>query len=646
MNYKVLPVLLSASLGALGGFVIGRVTAPDVAKQAGSSRGTVSSVEGEIRSIAGRTESGEAAQADGLKGPVPKPISPAELQTELSSLEDAGYFGMSSLRQMADLQDRLKVSDIAGIAAGVCSSPLTSGRETGLHLVMATYAEKDPQGAWNLAMGMKEPQGRQSALMAVISAVAAKDPTRAMAMTDGIGDVQLRRQVRSMAVMNIARQDPQRALGLALEGGNPGEQDYSVSMIFHQWARKDPEGAKAAITRLSGRQAEQARMTLVSALTQSDPKAAWDYALSLPFSGTGYQDARVQVVQQWAQGDPQSALKAALSISDPSVRGSAIGAAVSSWARNDFSGALKYAVSVEDSTVRADILRTLGSNSQGNRAELLSAVLDHMPPGDNFQQAVSGIFSNWARENPAEAAAAISQLPPGRVLSTAANQIASQWIRNTANKKEVLDWARNLPEGEARENSLRSVFGEWSTTDPGDALRALDTLPPADRQKAAQALASGWSRRDPEAALQWASSLTNSDERNAVVRTSVSQWANFRPDAAASYVQRLPEAERTEAMQAVVDSWASKDTEAAAAWLDRQPAGPAKDASLGSLARKIAQEDPEAALTWVMGISNDNQRLYQTESVVRDWLRQDPAAARQWISTSSLPEDVRTRLRR
>jgi hypothetical protein len=97
-------------------------------------------------------------------------------------------------------------------------------------------------------------------------------------------------------------------------------------------------------------------------------------------------------------------------------------------------------------------------------------------------------------------------------------------------------------------------------------------------------------------------------------------------------------------MQAVVNNWASKDTESAAAWLERQPAGASKDAALGSLARKISQEDPEAALTWVAGISDEKQRLSQTENVARDWIRQAPTAARQWISASKLPEDVRNRL--
>ncbi|MFA7344645.1 MAG: hypothetical protein WC003_10095 [Terrimicrobiaceae bacterium] len=641
-KYATITAVSCLALGAIGGFAAGRITAPAVPGPAAttSENPVVSTAAGPLSpELAAETSQTLTPSHAGS----PKPITAAELQGILASMETTGSRGMGDLRKMADLQDRLKVSDIASIASSLCASPVPPNQISGFYLVLSTYAEKDPQAAWNLALATKGPQ-RQSALSAIISAIASKDSALALAMADGIGDAQLKRQLRSTAIMNIAQKDPQKALGLALGGKGGDEGDYSVSMIFHNWARRDVEGAKAAIGRLSGRQADQARQALFSALAQQDPKSAWAYALTMPPAGETYQDARVQVIQQWAQTDPQAAMKAALSISDSMLKGPAMNSAINSWARSDFNAALKYVVSLEDSTMRADLLQNLSGSSQGNRKEILNAVLDHMPPGDNFRNAVSNLFSQWARENPREAAAAISQLPAGSVFSGAASNIASQWVRSAANKQEIFDWVRTLPEGDARNNSLNSVFGEWSRSDPQAALRALGSLAPAEKNAAARALASGWSRKSPEAALQWAATMTDANERRSIVQTAVSQWASMAPDSAARYVERLPEAERSAPMQAVVNSWASKDTEAAAAWLDRQPPGAAKDSALGPLARRIAQEDPEAALTWIAGISDANQRLQQTESIARDWVRQNPAAARQWISSSKLPEDTRNKL--
>ncbi|MCK9588077.1 MAG: hypothetical protein WC076_00230 [Terrimicrobiaceae bacterium] len=642
MNTKLLSILAALAAGALGGFAIGRGTAPTAAAPSNAPLGN-SAIALASGSLSPENATGSTQALTPSQGVAPKPITAAELQDVFAVMEAPGYRGASDLRKMADLQDRLKVSDLASIAATLCASATAPNRMSGFFLVMSTYAEQDPQAAWNLALGIKGAL-RQNALSVIISAMAARDPSRAIAMADGIGEPQLKRQLRSAAIMNIAQKDPQKALSLALDGKGGDEGDFPVSMIFHNWARKDLEGAKAAIGRLSGRQADQARQALFSALAQQDPKAAWDYALTMPPAGEIYQDARIQVVQQWAQTDPQAALKAALSISDTRLRGPAMSSAINSWARSDFSGALKYAVSVDDSTLRADLLQNLSGSSQGNRKELLGAVLDHMPPGDSFRNAVSNLFSSWARENPTEAAAAVSQLPAGSVFSNAASQIASQWVRNAANKREVFDWARTLPEGEARNNSLSSVFGEWSSSDPQGALKALDSLSPEDRKTASRALASGWSRNSPEAALRWASTMADAGERSSTVQMAVSQWANTAPDAAARYVERLPEAERSGPMQAVLNSWASKDTEAAAAWLDKQAPGPSKDGALRALSRKIAQEDPEAALTWVAGITDEKERLRQTENIAREWVRQDPAVARSWISTSKLPEETRNKL--
>lgn len=573
------------------------------------------------------------------------PISPAELRSVLAAMQNSGFGGMSSMRKIADLQDRLRVSDLPALAAEIAGSAGPQDRWMGLSLVLGAYAESDPQAAWALASGMKQGQTRQSAMSAVISAVASKDPTAALAMIDGIQDAQMKRQLRSMAVMNLAQKDPRQALELALKQGTGArEDDFSFSMIFSQWARKDIEGAKAAIARLGGRSAEQARSALLSSYAQTDPQGAWNYALTLPATGERHQDPRLQVIQTWSQSDPQAALQAAQAIAEAGARGMAVSSAVGAWARNDFGGALKYAVATEDAGVRGEILRTLSMNPTGNRKELLDAVLDHMPSGDNFQHAVSGIFSSWARENPAEAAAAVAELPPGRVFSNAVTQIASQWADTATSKKEVFDWARQLPEGEARQSALSAVISRWSGDNPQDALNALVALPPEDRTPAFQSLASGWGRKDPEAVLRWSATLADAGERAGIVRNAVTQWATSSPEAAAKYVARLPESERSTPMQAVVNQWASKDTQAAADWLQAQPQGAPKDAAIASLAHTISREDPQTALAWAATITDGPNRNRQVETLARDWIRQDAAAARAWISTSTLPEETRRRL--
>lgn len=631
--------------GILAGFFAGRMS---VSRSVGATADSAAVAGDRAVAVYGGPEVTPGAPVRSLepgRASSAPPLTSAALRAELADLESGGRFGMASMRKWADLQDRLKSSDLASIAAEMCAATAPQGRESGLHLVLSTYAESDPQGAWNLARGIVAPAMRQAAIMAVVSTIAQTDPTRALGLADSVGEPQLKRQIRQAAVASLARNDPQRALALATESGAGGDADYSLSMIFNQWARKDPEAAKAALAKLDGRRAEQARSALVSSLAQQDPQAAWAYASSLPVTGTaGYGDPRLQAIQSWAQTDPQAALKAALTISESNLRSSALASAVNAWAGSDFPAALKYAVGIDDAAARGQILQNLSRNPNANRRELLDAVMDHVPPGDHFQQAVSGVLTSWAAENPAEAAAAAMELPTGRAFSMVAGQIASQWMSSASDKRAVFDWVKNLPEGEARQNGLRSVFSTWSGSNPQDAIRALSTVPAEDRKSALHAVASGWGRTDPQAVIAWSSSLADASERSDVVRSAVSQWAGMSPEEAAKYVGHLPASEQSGPMDALVGNWASKDTEAAAAWLDRRPTGPTKDAALRTLSRKIAQEDPEAALTWVNGISDDKERARQTESIARDWIRQNPTAARAWVSTSTLPEDLRQRL--
>lgn len=573
--------------------------------------------------------------------PGTKPITAKELQAEFSSMDGFG-FGLNSLRRYADLADRLRVSDPAAIARELLASPNQPSRDMGWSLVMGAFAEQDPNGAWAFAQGLPPGPQRQMGLSAVISSIAGRDPNRAIALADSIEEPGLKNQIRSMALASVASRDPRRAFEIA-KAGEGGNEDFSMSSIIYQWARRDPEAAKAATLGLTGRVGDQARMTLMSALTQQDPLAAWQLAQTMPRSGEPYQDPRFQVIQNWANTDPQAALRAALEIPEQTVRNNALSSAISSWSRNDFSGALQYALSVQDSGLRSDVLRAMSMNPSGDRAKLLDAVIEHMPAGDNFQQAISGIFSSWARENPAAAAAGVSKLPPGRIYSQAVSNIASQWA-SSGNPEEVLRWANGLPEGEPRRNALHSVFSNWSGDQPEKAIAAAASMSPDERRNVHRAIAQGWSRRDPEAVLRWAGSLSDSDERRDIVQNAVGNWASNSPESAARYVERLPEADRGPAMASVVDRWASRDAEAAAEWLARQPAGPPRDGAVVSLARKIAAEDPETALSWAATISDEKNRGRQMENLARDWVRQDAASARAWIQTSSFSAEVRERL--
>lgn len=559
-------------------------------------------------------------------------------------METSGFGSMDTMRRWAGLSERLQVSDTAALASEMAKGGMAGRRETGWHLVMAAYAEKDPQAAWAFALALPAGTMRQSALSATAASITAKDPDRGLALIEAVPEQNLKRQLRAVAFANLAAKDPKRALDLALSRDNDdGEDSFSLSSIFYQWARRDPEAAKAAAARLEGRQGDQARSSLVSSLAQTDPKAAWEFAKSLPAHREGYMDPRMQAVAAWAQTDPRAALTAALELPDAGGRTRAVSSAVGAWARSNPAEALSYAKSLSDPSLKSDVLRAMASSAEGDPRALLDVVVESMPAGDNYRDAVRNIFSNWARRDPAAAAAAVLTVPAGRVQSEAISSIASQWVAS-GKRQEALQWVRQLPEGQARENALENIFSKWATDEPQQAVAAANTLPPELRKSVIQSIASGWSNRDPQGVLQWAGSLTDPAQRRDVMRPALIQWAGDSPEAAAAYLDRLTADDRAEIMPSVVDRWASKNTEAAAEWLARQPASPAKDTAIERLGQKIAAEDHETAMSWAVTISDAKRRERQMESLARDWLRQDAAAAREWIARSPLPPETKARL--
>lgn len=641
---KPLPIAVAALAGLAVGFFAGRTFAPQ-AIGAERELPAAQTATAESQSFPEGHADVAANGKDSRKGADRlQPLTFDRLMSELTRLESGNLTGAAALRELADLQERLKGSDLPSLVAAIAGSPGTN-RDRGLGLVFAAYAEENPQAAWALALSVQNTSARRAALHSVASSMGRTNPEQALALAAEIKDADLRRSIRSFVLSTMAAKDPARAFTLATQSEDNSDQ-FFMGSVLAQWLRKDPQAAMAAAATLKGKQADQARMMIVSELARRDPQAAWEYASGLPSppDDRSWLDPRMQVIQEWAQADPAKALSAALTIKETESRNQAIATAVNSWASSDFPGALDYAISIPDGGTRGRILQSLASNRNADRPRMFEALMEHAPAGESFQQAMSGLLGQWAQENPREAAAAVMQLPPGRSFAHVASSVANEWVSSGADKTEIFNWLRGLPEGNARDNTLNTLFSAWAKGDPTGALRALSSLKPEEKSNALQGIASGWSRTAPADTAAWVASLPSSPEKNSAMHETINAWARSSPGEAAAFVSRLPEEERTKAMEGMMQAWASRDTASAADWLQRQPAGRSKDAGLRTLSSQIAKEDPETALIWVNSISNQETRASQMERIAREWLRHDPASARKWIGNSPLLPEVRQKL--
>jgi len=599
---------------------------------------------------------GFASSSTSEEGPGPKPVqgpskgrvlTASELQVALKDLarQRSGFWGMGGAKELARLQEQLEGQDLEELLRQLAALPGGHEMETAWFLVLSQLAQRDPEAAWAQLLQLPPGNRRNSATVSVLATVAQRDASRAMAMAKGVSDPSLQRSAIQQVLGLLASQDPARAFELALaeppQGGRSG--DNGFSSIFHAWAGKDPEAAKAALGRLTGQGRDQAMQAFVSGYAAKDPKAAWDWVRTLPHTGEEWRDPRLMLIQTWAATDPQSALEAARSLAPGSVRTRATTAAIGNWAGRDFGAAFDFVLAMPESPERSEALANIAGNAP-DRPRMLQALIEQMPPGDRFQNAVRNLFSQWASNDPAAAAAAFAQIPAGSLSSGLAGQIAQQWGQS-ADRAAGFQWVRQLPAGETRQNALSSFFGAWANDLPEEAIRAALALPAAEQRPAVSSAARGWASRDPEAVVRWAQSVGDDTIRRDVVDNALGVWAQRSPAEAAAWVSRLPMAQRERPLSVLVDRWAAADLPAAAEWLNAQPATPDRDAAVETLVRRLGDEDPEAAIAWAGSISEAARRTRQIEEAARRWIRYSPEAARVWISSSqALTPEARERL--
>lgn len=642
---KPIPLAITAALaGAAVGFLLGRQTSAPAATSFEQAPARMPHREPVVATGSAPSDSPQATSgnrpATGAATTAAKPITAVELLSEMKKIDLSGGTG-NLVRAMSELQDRVRVSDVAALATELYGpgGPALSAEHWEGPLVLEVLAEQDPQKAWQVATSIKDNKVRSNVVLELVMTLARQNPDRVLAMIDALPDAELRQPARMTAINSLAQIDPSRAFSLISKSHDPNARGL-VDMVISRWAQKDPEAAKAGVASLNGLMGEQARNILVQSLAQKDPATAWNCAIQQSFAGG--EDPRPSIIAQWARTDPRAALNAAMSIEHLTKRNQAVANAIDSWADSDFDNALAYATTVNDAGMRAEILSRLSRQERGAPEKMLAVVIESMPPGNAFAQTVGNIFRTWATRNPHDAAAAVSSLPPGRAMADASRMVASSWLNSGGKPQEVFNWARTLPEGDGKVNVYSEIFGQWTADDPQSAVQALSGMTGPARQAIIQTIVFNWSNRSPEEALRWANtSLTNADERNRAVETAIGRMAASSPEKAAAAVAALPQDQRRGAMESLVTSWASSDLTAAAAWLDKQPAGPDKDASLRRFARQMASDDPQSAMAWANNISDAKEKQRAMESVARQWMRADPTAARAWIANSPLTPKVR-----
>jgi hypothetical protein len=357
-----------------------------------------------------------------------------------------------------------------------------------------------------------------------------------------------------------------------------------------------------------------------------------------------------------------------------------------------------------DAQLRQQLLSsTLGRIAQTDAAEVQSQ-LRALPAGQERDNIVNQVIYSVVRQDAKSAMGFLDLLPEGRVRDSATANLVNQMVRVDSkaaaellltlplpvitqsvtqvanvmameNLESALEWARNVPAGQARRNALNGVSGAWAQYDPRAAADwMMKEQPGADMSS----VVGNWANTAPRDVLAWARTLTNEDTKRGALamvvqtltRTNAAEartvfLQDLTPEAQAasapnlaetlarrdlagtrSWAESLPPGPaRDGALSGVMREWATQDASGAAAWIDKMPISEGRDMAVTQFASTVMRRDPESAVAWAASIGEPQLRATQLEQLTTRWMQTDAAAARQWISqTDNLTEAAKRRI--
>jgi len=313
---------------------------------------------------------------------------------------------------------------------------------------------------------------------------------------------------------------------------------------------------------------------------EEDPTAAMAYTKTMGFAG-GF--VRGTVMQSWAAKYPQDAATYYTQNTNEfnlagrfGGRGGATSTAsviATEWARQDSAGAMAWAESLE---------------------------------GRDKRDAVQGIISEAAKEDPAAASAMLS----------------------------------SVTDADAKKNAQNSIALEWGKKDWGEAQAWISTLPTDDQADATARALRGLADEDPQAAAANIGSLTEGDTRDDAVADIAREWGREDPSGAAKWLMETGSSDaQEEGIGRVVSTWVGQDADAAFAFINEQPTGDVRDEAASSFVMANQSGDIQQNIQLAETIDGERDRSRAIAVTAMSWAREDKEAATNYINTTEALSD-------
>lgn len=259
--------------------------------------------------------------------------------------------------------------------------------------------------------------------------------------------------------------------------------------------------------------------------------------------------------------------------------------------------------------------------------------------GDRLAQALTAVFSAWARTAPEPAWRWLTANMPDQLqhLDTAIDQIGRRDPALAA--RLAADWARQHPDvgQELLTAALQGMTFAGHFSEAQEIVAALPLASEEERGALIDFLAGQWGRYQPTAAANWIASLPPGGLRDQAMTNLTGSWAEANPAEAADFAVHLPAgATRETALRQAIAGWLATDPESARAWVVKTNQHEDFDQAVQSIATDVnlIGREPDRALRWAATIFDDTLRAQSVSTILFNWYPRDPGAVVAYVKAA------------
>ena len=482
---------------------------------------------------------------------------------------------------------------------------------------------------------------------------------------------------------SLISRDPVQALHRALSEFKGVALREAVRSILADWARSDLKGALAqvqTIGKVVG--TREAWIIMIEAVGPVDAEAVRQ-ALQKEPTGPMHGQLFALLAPHLGRQDPSGALQWVQQLPAGLPRYQAAAGLMEAFAENQ-PGFVE------------NLIATFSPEEQKNLLKHFS----HQWGAKDFLQALAWAKGRQTPENNDLVKLTIQGLAEsiekGNISGATLVEKSSEWIRLLDGEREGtrlvvtiahvlaqgdplrgLNWVDQIPDSSQRGAARQQLLREWAQISPEAALTYGISLKPEERGSMVRDGARAWAYYDADKALAWVESQTDDQIRSAAmvgaimaladtnpkravekfpllapedlknfrVDELVRSWARLEPEAAARWVEKLPEGAALESgAHAVARQWGFTDSTATAAWIQKLPPGRTQDAALDAFVDSVDGNDPKMATLAAAAISDPKRREAKMAQGVSRWMEKDRPSAEAWLQQSDLSEKVRLQI--